>query len=141
MKILILCTGNTCRSQMAAGFLKAFDAHLEVYSAGTKPEANVNPYAVKVMREMGIDIGNNKPVSVTEFTDTSFDYVITVCDGAKEVCPVFTGAVKQRLHIGFEDPAQARGSAEEVLPVYRSIRNEILVTFFAFYRNTLKKHR
>jgi len=137
MKILILCTGNTCRSQMAAGFLKAFDRFLEVYSAGTKPERNVNPYAVKVMREMGVDISKGKPESVDKYIDKAFDYVITVCDGAREVCPVFTGKVKKRLHIGFDDPADTQGTEEEVLPVYRRIRNEILVEFFTFYRTEL----
>ena len=124
---------------MAAGFLKAFDDQIKVYSAGTKPDAKVNAYAVKVMREMGIDISKNKPAPVASFTDTSFDFVITVCDGAKESCPVFTGEVKQRLHIGFEDPAQATGTEEEVLPVYRRIRDEILVAFFAFYQREINQ--
>lgn len=138
MKILILCTGNTCRSQMAQGFLQAFDEFLDVYSAGTKPDAKVNPYAVQVMAEMGIDISTNKPKSVDTYLSEAFDYVITVCDGAKEICPVFNGEVKNRLHIGFEDPAEAKGTSEEVLPVYRRIRNEILVDFFGFYRTELK---
>jgi len=138
MKILVLCTGNTCRSQMAEGFLKAFDDFIDVYSAGTKPETKVNPIAVKVMREMGIDISKNKPESVEKYISQSFDYVITVCDGAKEICPVFTGKVKNQLHIGFEDPADAKGTEKEVLPVYRRIRDEILVNFFAFYQTELK---
>ena len=104
MKILILCTGNTCRSQMAEGFLKSFDDFLEIYSAGTKPESKVNPNAIQVMSEMGIDLSQNQPKSVDQYTGKSFDYVITVCDGAKEICPVFTGDVKNRLHIGFDDP-------------------------------------
>ncbi len=137
MKILVLCTGNTCRSQMAEGFLKAFDEFLDVYSAGTKPEGEVNPYAIQVMSELGIDISHNKPKSVNTYLNETFDYVITVCDGAKEVCPIFNGEVKNRLHIGFEDPAAARGTAAEVLPVYRRIRNEILVDFFGFYQTEL----
>ena len=115
MKILIICTGNTCRSQMAEGFLKSFDSKLEVYSAGTAAEGRVNPYAVKVMKEAGIDISSQKPESVDLYLADSFDYVITVCDGAKEVCPVFTGNVKHRIHIGFEDPASAKGTDEVVL--------------------------
>lgn len=138
MKILVLCTGNTCRSQMAEGFLKAFDNFIDVYSAGTKPETKVNPHAVKVMKEMGIDIGKNKPETVETYIDKPFDYVITVCDGAKEICPVFTGKVKNQIHIGFEDPADAKGTEQEVLPVYRRIRDEILVDFFTFYQTELK---
>ncbi len=138
MKILVLCTGNTCRSQMAEGFLKAFDNFIDVYSAGTKPEDNVNPYAVKVMQEMGIDISKNKPEMVEKYINEPFDYVITVCDGAKEICPVFTGEVKNQIHIGFEDPAAAKGSEEEVLPIYRRIRDEILVNFFTFYQTELR---
>lgn len=137
MKILILCTGNTCRSQIAEGFLKSFDDFLEVYSAGTKPETQVNPNAVKVMSEMGIDISQGKPESVDMYIKKEFDYVITVCDGAKEICPVFTGDVKNLLHIGFDDPADASGTQEEILVEFRRIRNEILVDFFTFYRTEL----
>jgi len=138
MKILVLCTGNTCRSQMAEGFLKAFDNFIDVYSAGTKPEGSVNPHAVTVMQEMGIDVSKNRPESVEKYIDEAFDYVITVCDGAKEICPVFTGAVKNQIHIGFEDPAAAKGTEAEVLPIYRRIRNEILVDFFTFYQTELR---
>jgi arsenate reductase (thioredoxin) len=138
MKILILCTGNSCRSQMAEGLLKSFDNSLEVFSAGTRPEKQVNPYAVKVMSELGIDISNNKAKSIDQFLDKEFDYVITVCDNAKESCPVFTGKVKHRLHISFEDPASAKGIEEEVLPVYRKIRDEINKDFKVFYNNNLK---
>lgn len=134
MKILIICTGNTCRSQMAEGFLKSFDKKLEVYSAGTVAEGKVNPYAVKVMQEAGIDISMQKPDSVDLYLADNFDYVITVCDGAKEVCPVFTGNVKHRMHIGFEDPASARGSEEEVMPVYRKVRDQIKDAFYDFYK-------
>ena len=135
MKILIICTGNTCRSQMAEGFLKSFDSELEIYSAGTKAEKNVNPYAIKVMTEKGIDISKQFPKSVDLFLTESFDYVITVCDGAKEICPIFTGNVKHRLHMGFEDPANATGTEEEKLLVYRKIRDEIFDAFKTFYKN------
>ncbi len=134
MKILIICTGNTCRSQMAEGFLKSFDKNLEVYSAGTAVEGKVNPFAVKVMKEAGIDISQQKPESVDLYLSDSFDYVITVCDGAKEVCPVFTGKVKHRLHIGFEDPASAKGTDEVVLPVYLKVRDQIKEAFYEFYK-------
>ena len=138
MKILIICTGNTCRSQMAEGFLKSFDKNLEVYSAGTAAEGKVNPFAVKVMKEAGIDISQQKPESVDLYLTDSFDYVITVCDGAKEVCPVFIGNVKHRLHIGFEDPASAKGTDDAVLPVYRKVRDQIKEAFYEFYQLNIK---
>lgn len=132
-KILILCTGNSCRSQMAEGILKSLDRELEVYSAGTKPENEVNKYAVAVMKELGIDISSQFPENVDKYTDYDFDYVITVCDNAKEVCPVFTGNVKNRLHIGFEDPAAYKGNYEDTMNKYRLIRDEIKKEFEEFY--------
>ena len=138
-RILILCTGNTCRSQMAEGFLKSFDDELEVFSAGVKPEGKVNPNAVKVMQEVGIDISGGKPQDVNEFINDSFDYVITVCDNAKETCPVFLGDVKEQLHIGFEDPADATGTDEEILSVFRKVRDEIKREFKDFYLKKIKQ--
>jgi len=138
-KILILCTGNTCRSQMAEGFLKSFDNELEVFSAGVEPEERVNPNAVKVMNELGIDISRGMPKDVNDFINDSFDYVITVCDHAKETCPVFNGKVKEKLHIGFEDPAHARGSEQEVLAVFRTIRDEIRRDFYNLYKERIQK--
>ena len=138
MKILILCTGNSCRSQMAEGFLKSFDARLEIYSAGTHPASKANPFAVAVMKESGIDISQNKPKNVDLFVAEPFDYVITVCGGAREVCPAFTGEVKHRLHIGFDDPADAVGTPEEIFSVYRRVRDEIREEFLEFYRNRIK---
>lgn len=135
MKILILCTGNSCRSQMAEGILRSLDKRLEVFSAGTHPASQVNPYAVQVMREIEIDISHHKPKLVDEFVNNDFDYVITVCDNAKEECPVFVGNVKNRLHIGFDDPAEAQGTEEEVLPVYRRVRDEIKEAFTEFYKS------
>ena len=131
-RILILCTGNSCRSQMAEGYLKSLDRNLEVYSAGTKPAEKVNPFAVKAMKEIGIDISDGVPENVEKYLQQSFDYVITVCDNAKETCPVFIGDVKHQLHIGFDDPADAVGSEEEVMLVYRRVRDEILVKFKYF---------
>lgn len=138
MKILILCTGNSCRSQMAEGFLKSFDIRLEVFSAGTHPAPYANPYAIAVMKEVGIDISSNRPKDVTLFVDQSFDFVVTVCGGARAVCPTFTGEVKQRLHIGFDDPADAIGTPEEIMSVYRRVRNEIFDGFKQFYREQVK---
>ncbi|MFH1051311.1 MAG: arsenate reductase ArsC [bacterium] len=133
-KILVLCTGNSCRSQMAEGILKSFDSELEVYSAGTQPAGMVSSKAVKVMEEIGIDISDNYPKNADSFKDDEFDYVITVCDNAKQKCPVFTGNVKNRLHIGFEDPYEAKGTEEEVLDFYRKIRDEIREEFTKFYQ-------
>ncbi len=131
-KILIICTGNTCRSQMAEGFLKSLNPEMEVYSAGTNAEKNVNPYAVKVMAEKGIDISKQTPKNVDQFLDKAFDYVVTVCDQANQSCPYFSGKVKNRLHIGFEDPANAKGTEEEKLIVYRKVRDQIEEEFLVF---------
>ena len=133
IRILILCTGNSCRSQMAEGYLKSFDKELEVYSAGTKLADKVNPFAVKAMSEVGIDISNGIAEDVDKYVNQSFDYVITVCDNAKEVCPVFNGEVKQRLHMPFEDPYEAAGSEEEVFAVYRKVRDKIFERLNQFY--------
>lgn len=138
MKILILCTGNSCRSQMAEGYLKALDERLTVFSAGTNPSTSVHPKAVKVMAEDGIDISGHTPAPVENYLDQTFDYVITVCDGAKESCPVFTGKVHHRLHIGFEDPAEVTGTDDFVLSEFRRIRDEIKRDFTAFYIEKLK---
>lgn len=137
MKILILCTGNSCRSQMAEGFLKSFDEKLEVHSAGTEPAFEVHPLAIQVMNELDIDLSQNEPKSVNEFLNDEFDFVITVCGGAKESCPMFTGNVKQRIHIGFDDPAEATGTIEEILKEFRRVRNEIKRDFFEFYKENI----
>jgi len=118
---------------MAEGFLKSFDPELEVNSAGTNPSSGVNPNAVIVMAEKGIDISRGCPKDVNEFLNEPFDFVITVCDNAKETCPVFTGKVDKRLHMGFEDPADAKGSEEEILSVFRKVRDEIERDFYKFY--------
>jgi len=138
MKILILCTGNSCRSQMAQGFLDSFDKNITVCSAGTEPAVRVNPKAIVVMKEKGIDISHNSPKSVDEYLNDQWDYVITVCDDANETCPVFIGKVKHRLHIGFEDPAKATGTEEFILSEFRRIRDEIEKEFYKFYNNYLK---
>lgn len=132
MRILVLCTGNSCRSQMAEAFLKSFDGNLEVYSAGTNPASIIHPKAVQVMKEVGIDISANKTKTVQQFLSQSFDYVITVCDNAKETCPFFTGKVDHRLHMGFEDPAEATGTEEEILLVFRKVRDQIRKEFKEF---------
>ncbi|MGM9706092.1 MAG: arsenate reductase ArsC [Prevotella sp.] len=134
MRILILCTGNSCRSQMAHGFMQSFDASLTVCSAGTQPAAHVHPLAVKAMAEAGIDISSHTPKSVTDYLHQSWDYVITVCGGANETCPAFLGPVAHRLHIGFDDPSKSQGSDDFVWSEFRRVRDEIRDAFFAFYK-------
>jgi arsenate reductase (thioredoxin) len=137
MKILIVCTGNTCRSQMAEGFLRSLDKKLKVFSAGTNPGKEVNPYAVKVMNEIGIDISTQQTKNVDIFLSDTFDYVITVCDDAREACPYFPGNVEHRLHIAFDDPAKATGDEPTVLSVYRSVRDRIMKEFGHLYEKKL----
>jgi arsenate reductase len=132
MRFLILCTGNSCRSQMAEGFIKQMRPDWEVYSAGTKPSSHVHPMTVKVMKERGVDLSKARPKNVDQFLEQSFDYVITVCDNAKENCPLFIGEVNEQLHIGFEDPAEAMGTEEEILSVFRHIRDEMEKDFKEF---------
>ncbi len=124
IKVLFLCTGNSCRSQMAEGLLRHFGNNkFEVFSAGVNPSF-VHPLAIKVMKEIGVDISNHRSKSITEFLGQTFDYVITVCDKAKELCPNFPGQVK-KIHWSFQDPAEANGSEEERLKVFRKVRDEI----------------
>jgi arsenate reductase len=125
---------------MAEGFLKSFDPNLEVFSAGTKPAKQVHPIAIQVMKEIGIDISSNNPKLVEQFLMESLDFVITVCDHAKETCPYFTVKVAHRLHIAFDDPAEATGSEEEVLSIFRKVRDEIKNKFYSFYNKNLKKN-
>lgn len=124
-RVLILCTGNSCRSQMAEGFVN----HLlkegwEARSAGTQPAARVHPLAVEAMAEVGIDISAGVPESVDRYLDDRWDLVFTVCDSAKKTCPVFPRPVSQR-HISFDDPATAEGTEEEKRAVFRRVRDEI----------------
>ncbi|MFZ0390410.1 MAG: arsenate reductase ArsC [Calditrichia bacterium] len=136
-RILILCTGNSCRSQMAEGFLKSFDERLAVFSAGTQPSLEVHPLAIQVMAEVGIDISQNRPQHVDQYLDEPFDFVITVCDHARENCPVFHGETGEQLHIGFDDPAAARGSRSEILAEFRRVRDEIWQAFRQFYNSRI----
>ncbi len=138
-KVLILCTGNSSRSQMAEAFLKSFDPRLEVHSAGTRPADRVHHAAIKVMNEVGIDINSNSTKNVDQYLADSFDYVITVCDNARETCPMFTGRVGKRLHIGFEDPANAKGNEEEILKVFRRVRDQIRKRMLEFYKRELTR--
>lgn len=138
-KILILCTGNSCRSQMAHGFLQSLDPALEVFSGGTQPAARVNAKAVEVMREVCIDIASHVPTHVDTYLDREWDYVITVCGGANESCPAFTGKVGRRLHMGFDDPSHAEGSPEFIDSEFRRVRDEIREAFARLYRSEISK--
>jgi arsenate reductase (thioredoxin) len=139
MKVLILCTGNSCRSQMAHGFLQSFDKNIDVHSAGTEPAKQVNQKAVQVMKESGIDISHHTPKIVNKYINEEWDYVITVCDDANETCPVFLGKVKHRLHIGFEDPSHAKGTDEFIMSEFRRVRDLIKSGFYKFYIENIKK--
>jgi arsenate reductase (thioredoxin) len=132
-RVLFLCTANSCRSQMAEGIVNHFlGDRIAAFSAGTRA-TSVNPRAIAVLREIGIDISRQRSKALAEFEGDSFAYVITLCDSANEACPLFFGGV-ERLHIGFSDPALATGSEEEILAEFRRVRDEIrarLVEFFA----------
>ena len=124
IRVLVLCTGNSARSQMAEGLLRHDGGNrFEVASGGVSP-GQVRPEAIEVMSEIGIDISSHRSKSVDEFTNQEFDYVITVCDNANERCPIFPGKTK-RMHWSFDDPAAASGNAEERLTVFRRVRDEI----------------
>jgi arsenate reductase len=123
-RVLFLCTGNSARSQMAEGILRHLAGdRFEVFSAGTKPNV-VNPHAIEAMREIGVDISHHRSKHVSEYFGKPMDTVITVCDNAKETCPIFPG-VKHQIHWSFEDPAAAEGTEEEKLAVFRTIRDQI----------------
>ncbi len=138
MKVLILCTGNSCRSQMAHGFLQSFDKNVTVRSAGTEASGKLNAKAVKAMVEIGIDISHHTSDSVEKYLGDAWDNVITVCGGANEACPTFEGKVKTRLHIGFDDPSHATGSEEFIRGEFIRVRNEIKEAFYKLYDEQIK---
>jgi arsenate reductase len=123
--VLMLCTGNSCRSQMAEGLVNTYlGSNWQAYSAGTAPSGYVHPLAIRAMSELGIDIGDGRSKHTDEFIDIDFDLVITVCDDAAETCPIWLGE-GEVVHIGFYDPALATGTEEERLAVFRQVRDEI----------------
>lgn len=135
-KVLILCTGNSCRSQIAEGFLRHFsNGQAEVYSAGIETHG-VNPKAIEVMAESGIDISAHTSNNVNEYAGIDFDYVITVCDNAKESCPYFPSKA-QKLHYNFPDPAKATGTDEQVMDEFRRVRDLIKAYSFDFVKGNL----
>lgn len=138
MKVLILCTGNSCRSQMAHGFLQSFDKDLIVCSAGTQAAGKLNEGAVKAMAEAGIDISGHTSDQVDKYLNEEWDFVITVCGGANESCPAFTGKVMHRIHIGFDDPSHATGTPEFIESEFHRVRDEIRQRFYQFYVEDIK---
>jgi arsenate reductase len=124
---------------MAHGFLQSFDKRIGVFSAGTEPAPRINPTAVKVMKEAGIDISHNSPKNVSQYLKEEWDYLITVCDDANETCPVFPGKVRHRLHMGFEDPSKVKGSYTEIMTAFYDVRNEIRDEFSKLYESELRK--
>jgi arsenate reductase (thioredoxin) len=137
MKILILCTGNSCRSQMAHGFMESFDTRMTIRSAGTEASGKLNQQAVAAMKEIGLDISYHTSDSVDKYLNQEWDYVITVCSGANENCPVFPGKVKHRLHIGFDDPSHAVGTEEFIWSEFIRVRDEIKEGFYKFYQEEI----
>lgn len=138
MKILILCTGNSCRSQMAHGFLQSFDQNITVCSAGTEASGKLNEKAVAVMNEIGIDISHHTSDSVDIYLNDEWDYVITVCGGANESCPAFLGKVKHRLHMGYDDPSHVTGTDDYIWSEFRRVRDEIKEGFYEFYNSEIR---
>ena len=132
-RIIVICTGNSIRSQIAEGFLKKYRSTWEIRSAGTNP-IGLNPITVNVMMEKGIDISNQKSKSLDQFKNSKFDYVITVCDNAKESCPLFPGNAKL-IHWNFEDPADVEGGMNEKLFAFRKVRDKIEEKVIEFIEN------
>ena len=139
--VLILCTGNSCRSHLAEGILRASAGDLfEVASAGSKPVGYVHPNAVVVMKELGIDISGHVSKHMNDFLGRRVTTVITVCGNADQACPMFPGQVN-RYHWGFDDPAHAQGTTDEVLAVFRRVRDEIKMVFDAYVAGYRESHR
>ena len=137
-KVAFVCVHNSCRSQMAHGFLQSFDSSLTVCSAGTEASGKLNAKAVKAMAEAGIDISQHTSDSVSKYLGEEWDYVITVCGGANEACPAFIGKVKHRLHIGFDDPSHAVGTDEFIWSEFIRVPDEIKAGFYKFYSEQIK---
>ena len=138
MKVLILCTGNSCRSQMAHGFLQSFDKNISVFSAGTQASGKLNQKAVDAMKDAGIDISHHTSDSVDKYLKDEWDYVITVCGGANEECPAFFGKVKHRLHMGYDDPSHAVGTYDFIWSEFIRVRDEIKEGFYKLYIEQIK---
>ena len=141
MKILIICRANSCRSQMAEAILKKIDPDLIVESAGPDPAELVHPLTIKALEEIGIDISQSATSHINQFLNQDWDFVITVCDIAKESCPVFLGNVKTTIHIKFADPLEYEGDDEFLLKLIRRTRDQIIIEFEDFYKEYLSKNK
>jgi len=139
MKILFLCSGSSsCRSMMAEAILKDMDKTLEVYSAGLHPEPEVDPFAIRVMHEIGIDISANKPANYQKFEGMEVDYLITLCEGTKDKITSVNIPARHKIHLGFEDPRKLDCPDEQILITYRNIRDEIQNELDYFYSRILE---
>ena len=137
-RVLFICTANSCRSQMAEGIVNHYlGDKIEAFSAGVAP-TSVHSRAIRAMKEIGIDISGQRSKSMDEFADQHFDYVITLCDSANEQCPLFFGGVK-KIHMGFDDPAAATGTDEEIMAAFRRVRDEIKNKLLEFFANESKE--
>ena len=134
LQVLFVCIENVGRSQMAEGFFREYAPKFEVVSAGTEPKSELNPFVVEAMNEIGIDISNNKSTNVNDLLTEKFDLVITLCDNARESCPLFPGNV-ELIHIGFSDPAFFKGTDEEVILIFRELREKIQEKLLTFLKN------
>lgn len=137
-KVLLVCTGNSCRSQMAEGILKKLAPGFDIMSAGTEPELKLSAYTSEVMKEIGISMEGHYPKDVFDYAGKSFDYVITLSKNAKKALPKFTGKIHRKIHIEFLDPAAAKGPRDKILEEYREVRDEILKAFTHLYETKLK---
>jgi arsenate reductase (thioredoxin) len=134
-KVLLLCTHNSCRSQMAEGIVNHYlGDRFQAFSAGTEA-TRVNPLAIQILAEIGIDISHHRSKTIDEFNEERFDHVITLCGSANELCPLFFGGVK-RVHIGFDDPSRTTGTQEEILADFRRVRDEIRERLVAYLRDS-----
>ena len=140
LKVLFLCTENACRSQMAEGLVNHdLAGQVRAFSAGVRP-SQVNPRAIRVMAELGIDISQHRSKSVDDLAGEQFDLVITVCDRAQQQCPIFPGKTEV-VHVGFPDPAQATGTEEEILTVFRTVRDDLRARLVPLLREKFKQHQ
>jgi arsenate reductase (thioredoxin) len=137
-RVLFLCTANSCRSQMAEGIVNYYLGNqIEAFSAGITPTF-VHPRAIEALLEIGIDVSGNRSKSMTEFEGQQFDYVITLCDSANEQCPLFFGGVK-KIHMGFDDPAAATGTDEEIMAAFRRVRDAIKDQLLHFFQTNAER--
>ncbi|MFW6370192.1 MAG: arsenate reductase ArsC [Bacteroidota bacterium] len=139
MRILIVCTANSCRSQISEAFLKELDPDLEVFSAGITEADEIHPKTIQVMKEVGMDISNKKPVSINQYLTQSWDFVVTVCDDARETCPSFHGVVGKKIHYRFIDPVTSEYPEYNRIDLFRAVRDEIRLKVREFYNDYIKE--